>query len=247
MDLSSPFAVVADIHGNIRALEAVLEDIKNRGINHILNIGDSLYGPLAPRETYERIMQYNMISISGNEDRIIWENDHDNETLKFVRGSLDNNAIEWLRNLPKIRELDIGLVMFHGTPRSDEKYLLQKVNANGIQNRTAKGISIILSDYSSTLYLCAHDHCPGSIMLENGALVVNPGSVGLQAYTDDTPHPHKIENGSPHARYAIISQDEAGWYVNFIIVEYDWEKAARMADKNARPDWAFWLKKGLAE
>jgi hypothetical protein len=42
--------------------------------------------------------------------------------------------------------------------------------------------------------------------LDDGRLVVNPGSVGLQAYDDDHGHPHVMENGTPHARYAIAEQ-----------------------------------------
>jgi Icc-related predicted phosphoesterase len=48
-------AVVTDIHGNLAALEAVHRDIRRRGIDLIVNLGDSLSGPLLPRETAEFI------------------------------------------------------------------------------------------------------------------------------------------------------------------------------------------------
>jgi hypothetical protein len=51
-------------------------------------------------------------------------------------------------------------------------------------------------------------------------LIVNPGSVGLQAYDDEHPHPHVVENGAPHARYAIVEKP-AGWQVDLRAVPYD--------------------------
>ena len=40
------FAVLSDIHGNRWVLEAVLDDIRRRGIRDLVNLGDCLYGPL---------------------------------------------------------------------------------------------------------------------------------------------------------------------------------------------------------
>jgi hypothetical protein len=49
-------AIMSDIHGNVDALKAVLLDIKKRGIKDIYNLGDSLYGPLFPLETYKLLV-----------------------------------------------------------------------------------------------------------------------------------------------------------------------------------------------
>ncbi len=47
------FALVSDIHGNLPALEAVLRDVHRRGVSTVVNLGDSLSGPLWPLETAE--------------------------------------------------------------------------------------------------------------------------------------------------------------------------------------------------
>ena len=73
---------------------------------------------------------------------------------------------------------------------------------------------------------------------------MNPGSVGLQAYTDDLPEPHVMEAGSPHARYAIVERRETGWRVEHLEIAYDAESAARAAERNHRPDWAWRLRTG---
>ena len=49
-------AVLSDIHGNIRALDAVLDDIARRRIDRIANLGDCLYGPFDPVPVAERLL-----------------------------------------------------------------------------------------------------------------------------------------------------------------------------------------------
>jgi hypothetical protein len=67
--------------------------------------------------------------------------------------------------------------------------------------------------------------------------IVNPGSVGLQAYTDDAPEPHAMECGSPHARYAVLSRAGDQWSIEAVSLPYAWNKAAGAARRNGRNDW----------
>jgi len=96
----------------------------------------------------------------------------------------------------------------------------------------------------SEVVLCAHSHVPRVLRRSGGGLVVNPGSVGLAAYTDDQPYPHAMESGSPHARYAVLSHTERGWTVEQVAVAYDWSRAAEAARERGRPDWAEWIETG---
>jgi hypothetical protein len=68
--------------------------------------------------------------------------------------------------------------------------------------------------------------------------------VGLQAYESDEPHRHHTENGSPHARYAIVERGAAGWAAGLCSVPYDWDAMSRLAQRNGRPDWAYALATG---
>ena len=100
--MSSRIAVISDIHGNIWALESVLEDIQKRGIAYIVNLGDSLYGPLEPGSMAKLLMNEKIISISGNQDRVILESigrTDIHHTMKFVIEHLDNQSVEWLKTL----------------------------------------------------------------------------------------------------------------------------------------------------
>ena len=64
-------AVIADIHGNRWALEAVLQDIDRRGIQQIVNLGDHLTGPLDPAGTADLLIEHGMLSVCGNDDRML--------------------------------------------------------------------------------------------------------------------------------------------------------------------------------
>ncbi len=66
-------AVISDIHGNLLALEAVLADIAERGVDAIVNLGDCVTGPLWPRETFERLAELDLPTVRGNHDRWIVE------------------------------------------------------------------------------------------------------------------------------------------------------------------------------
>lgn len=242
----SPIAIIADVHGNIWALDAVLDDIQRRGIQTIINLGDHLYGPLAPKETAERIMRTPMLNIQGNEDRILYEPSSTlRPTVEFSKNALQGVHLEWLRALPTKVVFD-DMFICHGTPQSDETYLLEEPSAHGSILKSFEQISALLGAVPQRLTLCGHSHIPRTVLLPDGRLIVNPGSVGVSAYDDDAPFPHKMETGSPHARYAIIAKDAETYAVNHIAVAYDWHKAAATARANGREDWAYWLECGRA-
>ncbi len=74
-------------------------------------------------------------------------------------------------------------------------------------SRTLASISAIVQP----VILCGHSHVPRTVALPHGKLIVNPGSVGLPAYTMETPAHYMMESGSPHARYALLHQTQQGW------------------------------------
>ena len=99
----STIAAISDIHSNVFALQAVLADIKKRGVDQIVNLGDILYGPIAPKATYELLMAHRneIITICGNQDRQIYEATEseiaNNPTMDFIVKDLPKDAIEWMQ------------------------------------------------------------------------------------------------------------------------------------------------------
>jgi putative phosphoesterase len=239
-------AAISDIHGNLPALQAVLADIAAKGADVIVNLGDILSGPLWPRETAELLMAQTLPTISGNHERQLLACAH-------TRGDAsDQYAFEhttpaqraWLTGLPGTLQLTSQVLLCHGTPTSDLTYLCETVNAtftSGVRMATAQELAQRAGNVGSELILCGHSHQPRAVQLADGRLIVNPGSVGIPAYDDDHIAVHKIENGSPHARYCLCERSAAGWSVTQCAVAYDWDAAIAQAKRNGREDVALWL------
>jgi predicted phosphodiesterase len=239
-------AVLSDIHGNLPALRAVLADIAAKGADVTVNLGDILSGPLWPRETAELLMAQNFPTICGN---------HERQLLDCARkpgGASDQYAFEhttpaqraWLAGLPGTLQLTPQVFLCHGTPASDLIYLCETVDAaltGGVRMATAQELAQRAGDAGSELILCGHSHQPRALQLAHGRFIVNPGSVGIPAYDDDHIAFHKIENGSPHARYCIVESGAHGWSVTQCAVAYDWDAAIAQAKRNGREDVALWL------
>jgi predicted phosphodiesterase len=236
-------AIIADIHANIWALDAVLNHAKNRGATAFLNLGDILYGPLKPRATFERIMKENVLfTIQGNQDRHIFdasETDRaSHSTLAYAIDDLGSEPIEWMRQLPKTGVFEDEIFLCHGTPESDTTYLLEDVSSGSPMIRSESEILTFLGAAEQRVVLCGHSHIPRFVELANEQTIVNPGSVGLPAYSDDSPVPHAMETFSPRASYAILDRGPEEWNVSFYRVLYDHYAAAEQAKSLGRDDWA---------
>ncbi|MCR5857211.1 metallophosphoesterase [Mesorhizobium sp. J428] len=140
---------------------------------------------------------------------------------------------------PTLRFEDIALV--HGSPTSDLEYLMEDAGAGLPVARDPAEVEAMTAGLGEdvSLILCGHTHIQRAMQLENGKVVVNPGSVGLPAFGNPGfGAPHRMEAGSRHARYAILKRTSQGWSVDFHLVDYDWKTAAADAQRVGRNDWA---------
>lgn len=243
-------AVVSDIHGNRLALEAVLHDMRRQGVDRVINLGDLLSGPLEPAETADLLMELAWPTIAGNHERQLLAcaqarpDPGHADRFAFSRVSPAHRA--WLAALPATLRMDEADVWAcHGMPGDDLHYFLEDVGPGGARLASPRLIAARAQGIAASLIVCGHSHKPRVLALSDGRLIVNPGSVGLQAYEDSHPGFHVIENGSPHARYAVCEWVHGqGWQVALRAVAYDFRAAARLARANGAPDWAFWLETG---
>jgi putative phosphoesterase len=249
--ISGRIAVLADIHANIWALEAVLADAEKQGVDGFIDLGDIAYGALKPRETCERMRGLRFLAqVQGNQDRDIYDANQParaaNPTLDYVLSDLSQDDLEWLRQLPRVAIWE-DLLLCHGTPASDTTYLLEDVSSGAAVLKPELAIRELLGPTDSPIVLCGHTHIPRLVCLSNGQMVLNPGSVGLQAYSDDSPVPHVMETHAPHAAYAILERGARGWSVALRRIPYDFQAAATQARRLGRQDWAHALTTGEAQ
>ena len=267
---NSRIAIVSDIHGNLPALEAVWAEIERAAPALVVNLGDIASGPLWPQETVRWLMAREAAepqrwrTIAGNHERQALAPDVAcmGASDAYAARALGAPERAWLAALPATQRLADDVLLCHGTPASDLVYFMETVtpgfgvdgqrglraaSATELTTRAAeKPAGETRSGLAAALILCGHTHVPRAMAVPGGPLVVNPGSVGLQAYDDDHPFPHVVENGSPEARWALVERDRhGGWHVQLRITPYDWRPVAARAEANGRGDWADALATGF--
>lgn len=259
-------AILSDVHGNFSALQAVVADIARRGgVDEVINLGNMVSGPLMPLQTAHFLMRQNWLQIAGNHDPQVLQvaATERNTSDAFAAGELDDPSRWWLAALQDSLDArlhsgelwsnrlgtEVGLC--HGTPRSTVEYLLETAEGEIIRTALAPEIEERLGDRVAPcvrLLVCGHSHIQRANRLPSGLLIINPGAVGIQAYDVSRPHAHsdyhRVENGSPDARYAIAEKVDDHWHAALISVPYDAESTAQLAARNGRHDWAFSLRTG---
>lgn len=256
-------AVISDIHGNLLALQAVLADIARQGVDQTVNLGDILSGPLQVVETADLLMAQDFPTVSGNHERQLLAllgqppDRLDTRTSDaYAASQVSPVHTDWLASLPASMALNSDIWLCHGTPGSDLQYWLETVvpgfdqgQGPGVRAASASEVAERLGrTVTHPVVLCGHTHVPRVAQCQGPhgpVLIVNPGSVGLQAYGDAHPWPHVVENGAPHARYALLQSGDAGWQVSLRAVPYDHMAQSRVAARQHRPDWAHALATGF--
>jgi putative phosphoesterase len=238
-------ALVSDIHGNLPALEAVVKDMQRRGVDAVINLGDSLSGPLMPLETAQFLMAQDWVHLAGNHERQLLASGAKGLSDEFAYSQLGATELLWLATLKPCQAYSPEILLCHGTPSSDIEYLLETLADGQMRMAKAAEIRSRLGEQSAELIACGHTHIPRSIKTVRGQLIINPGSVGLPAYEDNQPFYHKVENGSPDARYAIVERQKNNWQSLLISVPYHHKAMAKLALARGRSDWYVSLLSGF--
>ena len=244
------YAVISDIHANVWALEAVLNDIERHGVDAILQLGDVLYGPLAPQATYACLQAASIpvLHIKGNQDDEIVQaaiTGASQATMAYVLDDLSAEALAWLQALPDICVPQAEVFCCHGTPARNTEYWLEDVSAGFPVVASDASVVSKLSGQTAALLLCGHTHTPRQVALSTGQTVFNPGSVGLPAYQDEWPVPHRMQTHTPAAAYGLLDvQSSNHWQWQQCWSNYPHQAAAAQAHKLGRSDWVHALLTG---
>lgn len=222
-------AVVADIHSNHIAFEAVLKDINNRAIDMIYFLGDYIFGGYGSNETVDLLMCYQNqgqkhLIISGNTDELIAPIEEGAEWIypvnKQIYNELGVERISYLKSLPSnilIKEEGISIFLCHN-PSEIEVFTLNDSlrRENNIPN--IKGLAEVADAMVSDVCIFGHYHL---FMDEevNEKRFICPSSVGMPF------------NGDPRAQYMILDIFEGDIKTSRQYVEYDRLKLVEGFDK----------------
>ncbi|MFN3158609.1 MAG: metallophosphoesterase family protein [Rubinisphaera brasiliensis] len=224
-------AIISDIHGNLEALEAVLEDIKSQGIEKIYCLGDIIgYGP-NPGECIDRVMERSAFTILGNHDQaalfdpegfnsgaeraIFWTR----KQLEIGDRAANERRWEFLGELPRLRR-DGKYLFVHGSARNplneyvfpEDIYNQRKMERifSLVEQYCFQGHTHIPGIFTEDLNFLAPEELDFRYELGEGKALVNVGSVG------------QPRNGDSRGSYVVLD----GSVVEFKRVAYDLEKTA---------------------
>ena len=167
-------AALYDVHGNLPALEAVLDELAPLDVDLVVVGGDVALGPM-PRETLERVrtLGESVRFVRGNADREAAEGSSEHGGA-WVAERLTAEERDFLGRLPLTEEVDVeglGRVLFcHATPRSDEEIITRGTPEDRLREA--------LAGVEADVVVCGHVHVRYDRTVA-GKRVVNPGSVGL--------------------------------------------------------------------
>lgn len=222
-------AVISDIHGNMQALNTVLDDIKNENCEKIFCLGDlAMAGPEPVKaiETIKGLLDEGKLElIQGNTDEMIAKYDEFGEKVKaqfpIMGNALENDVSiipqelkDFLGNLPVQKQIIIeGLevLLVHGSPRRNDENILPNLPEESIEE--------ILAGTKADIIFCGHTHMPCEYKTKNDQIIVNDGSVG-RPFTED-----------PQACYVVADFNDGKFEFMHKFLDYDKQAAADILAK----------------
>lgn len=206
-------AIISDIHGNVPALDAVMRDIRARGVDEVIVAGDLIGRGPEGNLVVERIADSGYRAIRGNHEEYVlnfvrrrvpddWWVTDEWAAARFMAAELAAVNADWVEELPESLGIDRapGLRVVHGSPDSAVEGLGPWTSEATLE-RHLRGVG------ERTL-VCGHTHRPMIRELSSGS-IVNIGSVGLPF------------NEDPRAQYAIFSFKQGVWHPELVGVDYD--------------------------
>lgn len=224
-------AIFSDIHGNLPALEAVLDDINRRHPDATYCLGDLVgYGPF-PNEVIARVRSNQIPTIMGNyDDGVGYDRDEcgcayrepeerrlGDQSFTWTKARVSEENKVFLRQLQADIRTHIDgkrVLLVHGSPRKLNEYLFEDRPVSSFQRLAASS--------NADVIVFGHTHKPYTKLVD-GVWFVNVGSVG------------KPKDGNWHACYAMLDV-AAAVPAEFVRVPYDRERVTAAIRSSDLPD-----------
>ncbi len=230
-------AIISDIHGNLDALNAVMDDAKEHGAGAFINLGDMVGTGAYPEEVVKILSGDHFINVAGNFDIKVLEFSRASQRprARSVKGAivaaaardLSEESFNFIASLPPEIRLEVlgkRILLVHASPEDPDEHLGPETP----EERLAELGRVADAD----IVLVGHSHRP-FVRMVNGIVFANPGSVGRPGDHD------------PRASYAIL--DTGDFSITVRRVEYDVEAAVRaLLEKGLPEKLGEVLRKGLS-
>ncbi|MFL7793832.1 MAG: metallophosphoesterase [Anaerolineae bacterium] len=224
--MTACLAILADIHGNLPALEVVLDDAERHAVDGIVVAGDLTGGP-QDVQVIQGLHSLGSRMIRGNREEYLLDFDiQEGKHWAFLRllyHRLDNDTLTLIASLPGQDVIAMNgaepIHVVHGSLQSSRDMLLPERDPDTLQvfkeaellspdcNPT-KWATPTLGGIDENILVCGHTHIPWA-QRHKKKLALNPGSVGMPI------------NGDPRAQYAILTWQNDHWQVKHRAIPYD--------------------------
>lgn len=237
--------VIADIHGNLFALEAVLAALEREGVDRLVCLGDVAASGPRPVEVIARLRALDCPTVLGNADAWLLGDDGPNpagtdvqqllDQIAWASGLLSAADREYLRAAPLERELPLAgattLRYFHGSPRSYDEIIAAGTPPDDLA---------AMFGGRQTAFL-AGGHTHRQLVRRDGeSLFINPGSVGLPGVGPN--HPLIAFNRRvTWAEYGVLESGPAGMGVSLRRIPLDLDRLFADARDSGMPHVDWWL------
>ncbi len=225
-------AILADVHGNLPALEAVLADLDRQPVDGLVVAGDVIDGP-QPCETLRLLRERGAWLIQGNREKYMlaydagtappsWHTAPQWASLRWIYRQLDRETMAFVAGLPEQRTVALPgtapIRVVHGAPQGTSALLLPDRDPPALElfrqagllgfGYLEVGLDAALAQVSEPVLVCGHSHLAWRQACD-GRLALNPGAVGGSL------------NGDPRAQYALLAWHAGRWQVEHRAVAYD--------------------------
>ncbi|KAA6439682.1 metallophosphoesterase family protein [Dyadobacter flavalbus] len=236
-------ALFSDIHANLPAFEAVLEDLKKKKPDAVYCLGDLIGYNVWPNQVIGHIRKRRIATIAGNHDlkvsKILPSEGvcSTDQSSEYAYKLVGNKEREYLLTLPRHLKLEfmlnddkLNMLLVHGSPRSINEYLLEELPEQYMLD--------LVTEFSANILCFGHSHKPYHRIISSGKdgndhyhHLINTGSVG------------KPKDGDSRACYVMLTINQSATVtspdaiqVEFLRLNYDVEKAAQAIERSLLPD-----------
>lgn len=247
-------AIISDVHANITALNAVLDDIHSRGISRIYCLGDSVIKGCNPDLVIDKLRETCEVVLKGNCDESI--SSPNAKVRKFwSRLKIGEERAEYLNTLPISTEFYMSgrlIRLFHASPYS-LSHIYNPMYSNKNTLREIVELDSPLKLFDNTEFLgkrhddtvpdivgYGHIHTPNIFRYEN-KMIFNTGSVGMPIeMTNANDLSDKTNRFSTLASYIILegiynSKELSSFSINLVRVPYDIQKEIEFLEASDMP------------
>jgi predicted phosphodiesterase len=184
------YGVLADIHGNLHALERVLEELRRVGVDRYLVAGDLVGYCAFPNECVDRVRELDPVCVAGNHDLIALGRLSDERcirlarlTLRWTAEVLSDDSRAYLDALPSRVTVEGGVTVAHGSLDDPQEYVVRGSQAvEQLRRVRDDGAQILVLGHTHRAWACDARGSVASVRdaldVGRGEWILNPGAVG---------------------------------------------------------------------